>query len=286
MPTWMESDALCRSDLRKQIVSLVRRSQTRVLLRDTTHSCDHFNIPRPRFTPLHLFTLRKKMLRNLSNPFCNMLHRTTACHTICHVLLCMWIFICSNCTAQHPPTDRADQALTRQPRQRCFAWLLPLHVVQVPRYAQSADRVQLAVVHQAVVPTASHGHPGHQIPVVQKRHVAPHISHHHTWLCATCNAQKKGLLELISRAIKRSERKTNTPPSVFLCRSKNGLNLLLWCILVAAGVCGTTAVAIIGLKINDWLKPDLSGASTKWEGAEWFHHYQNHPRIHHYCHVY
>lgn len=28
------------------------------------------------------------MLRNLSNPFCNMLHRTTACHTICHVLLC------------------------------------------------------------------------------------------------------------------------------------------------------------------------------------------------------
>lgn len=37
--------------------------------------------------PLHPL-LTWKMLTNLSDHFCNMLHRTTACHTICHILLC------------------------------------------------------------------------------------------------------------------------------------------------------------------------------------------------------
>lgn len=35
-----------------------------------------------KFIPLHLFFL----LTNLSNHFCNMLHRTTARHTICHCI--------------------------------------------------------------------------------------------------------------------------------------------------------------------------------------------------------
>lgn len=40
---------------------------------------------RLRFIPLHL-SLSRKMLTNLSHHFSNMLHQTTACYTICHVL--------------------------------------------------------------------------------------------------------------------------------------------------------------------------------------------------------
>lgn len=63
--------------------------------------------------------------------------------------------------------------------------LLPLHVVQVPRHAQSSDGVQLAVIHEAVVSAARHRHPRHQVPVVEEGHVAPHVGHHHTRLRAT-----------------------------------------------------------------------------------------------------
>lgn len=82
-------------------------------------------------------------------------------------------------------------------RNRRAACFLPLHVVQVPWYSQSSDGVEFAVVHQAVVSAARHRHPGHQIPVVQQGHVAPHISQHHTGLCATWNIEGCGLLKCL-----------------------------------------------------------------------------------------
>lgn len=60
---------------------------------------------------------------------------------------------------------------------------LPLHVVQVPQDAQASDGVELAVVDQAAVSAAGHRHPGHQVPVVQQGHVAPHVRHHHARVC-------------------------------------------------------------------------------------------------------
>lgn len=68
---------------------------------------------------------------------------------------------------------------------------LPLHVVQVARHAQSSDGVELPVVHQAVVSAAGHRHPRHQVPVVQQRHVAPDVGHHHTRLGAACEKHSR-----------------------------------------------------------------------------------------------
>lgn len=226
------------------------------------------------------------MLRNLSNPFCNMLHRTTACHTICHVLLCsVNIYLLElYCSASPywPRWSSSDAAATTEVL--CVTFTSPRGpgspIRPVRRSCTACRRTPGCCADSE---PRSSGTPDSSCP--KETCSTTHQPPSHLTLCHL-QCTKKSLLELISRAIKRSERKTNTPPSVFLCRSKNGLNLLLRCSLVAAGVCGNTAVAIIGLKINDWLKPDLSGASTKWEGAGWFHHYQNHPRIHHYCHVY
>lgn len=173
-----------------------------------------FNILQLRFIPLHLL-LSQKMLTNLSNHFCNMLHRTTARSAICHVSLhSVNIYLpkldCSANTyfcglvhmrAQRWLSDRVWAVCRRQLWDtagvcccwQCVveaAWLLPLHMVQVPWYTQSPDGVEFAVVHQTVVSAASHRHPGHQIPVVQKGHVAPDISHHDTGLCPTLKNNK------------------------------------------------------------------------------------------------
>lgn len=170
-----------------------------------------FNILQLRFIPLHLL-LSQKMLTNLSNHFCNMLRRATARHTICHVSLhTVNIYLlkldCSAntyfCRLGHMCARRRLSNWVWAIRTRqlwdaagtscCWqgvvetAWLLPLHVVQVPRYSQSSNGVEFAIVHQAVVSAASHSHPGHKVPVVQQGHVAPNISHHHTWLCPTWN---------------------------------------------------------------------------------------------------
>uniref|UniRef100_A0A3Q2TQ55 ATPase family AAA domain-containing protein 2 n=1 Tax=Fundulus heteroclitus TaxID=8078 RepID=A0A3Q2TQ55_FUNHE len=63
-------------------------------------------------------------------------------------------------------------------------------LVEVPRYAQSSYGVQFPVIHQAVVSAASHGHAGHQIPVVQEGHVTPDVGHHHARLSATCEVYR------------------------------------------------------------------------------------------------
>lgn len=63
---------------------------------------------------------------------------------------------------------------------------LPLHMVQVSQHAQASNGVELAVVYQAAVSAAGHRHPWNQVPVVQQGHVAPHVSHHHPWVCAPC----------------------------------------------------------------------------------------------------
>lgn len=89
MLKWMESDTVPHSALWKQILSLMCHSQTskRRSVAPQQHSqLWPFNMLRLGFIPLHLL-LSQKMLTNLSNHFCNMLHHSTACHTICHVSL-------------------------------------------------------------------------------------------------------------------------------------------------------------------------------------------------------
>lgn len=171
------------------------------------------NMLQLRFIPLHLL-LSQKMLTNLSNHFCNMLHRTTACHAICHVLLhsvniyllkldcsantyfCRLVHMRAQRWLSNPVWAVCSRQLGAAGGVCCrqcvveTAWLLPLHVVQVPWHTQPSYGVEFAIVHQAVVPAASHSHPGHQIPVVQQGHVAPNISHHHAWLRATWNNNK------------------------------------------------------------------------------------------------
>lgn len=86
---WMESDTVHHSALWKQILSLMHHSQTskRCSVAPQQHSqLWPFNMLPLRFIPLHLL-LSQKMLTNLSNHFCNMLHHTSACHAICHVSL-------------------------------------------------------------------------------------------------------------------------------------------------------------------------------------------------------
>lgn len=58
-------------------------------------------------------------------------------------------------------------------------------MVQVSSHPESSNSVEFAIIHQAVVPAARDSHPGHQVPVVQKWHVAPHICHCYPWLCTT-----------------------------------------------------------------------------------------------------
>ncbi len=89
MLKWMESDTVHHSALWNQILSLIHHSQTskRRSVAPQQHSqLWPFNMLRLRFIPLHLL-LSQKMLTNLSDHFCNMLHRTTARHTICHISL-------------------------------------------------------------------------------------------------------------------------------------------------------------------------------------------------------
>lgn len=120
--------------------------------------------------------------------------------TICHVsvylqriCLLLWLNSVKNGGGSQTPGSSCAVASWEQLEvSGCLeagwlAGLLPLHVVQVPWHAQASDGVEFAVVHQAVVSAAGHRHPGHQIPVVQQGHVAPHVSHHHTGLCAAWN---------------------------------------------------------------------------------------------------
>lgn len=157
------------------------------------------------------------MLTNLSHHFCNMLHHTTACCTICHVLLCgVNIYLlkpdCSACTYYCKTACRSEVAveygfellkvsIVWRQASADFVWPLPLHMVQIPRHAQSSDGVEFAVVYQAVVSAARHRHPRHQVPVVQQGHVAPYISHHHTRLCATWDIWGLGRLQWVCRGI-------------------------------------------------------------------------------------
>lgn len=69
-------------------------SQTRVLLRDTTPSCDHFNIPQPRFIPVHLFTLRKKNAKKPVQPLLQYAapHYCMPHHLPCFAVQCEYLF--------------------------------------------------------------------------------------------------------------------------------------------------------------------------------------------------
>lgn len=212
MLKWMESDTVHFSPLWKQILSLMCYSQKvrgALSLHRSTHSCDHL-ICSGSDSFLCTFCLSQKMLTNMSHHFCNMLHHSTACHTICHVSLhSVNIYLLKlDCSAttyfcrilrtrvlrwlSNPSSSCAltswellEMFIVWRQAAVDFRWLLPLNMVQVPWHAQSSDGVEFPVVHQAVVSAASHCHPGHQIPVVQQGHVAPYISHHHTRLCTT-----------------------------------------------------------------------------------------------------
>lgn len=170
-----------------------------------------FNMPRLGFIPLHLFALAEKTLTNLSEHSCNMLRHTTACRAICHVSLhSVNIYLLGPGFAQRPTsfTDTSSESgseasvSVRPQPEAPVVWklkddYLPLHVVQVPRHAQASDGVEFAVVHQAVVSAASHRHAGHQVPVVQQRHVAPDVSHHHSRLCSTWKRERyEGIMEI------------------------------------------------------------------------------------------
>lgn len=110
-----------------------------------------------------------------------MLRCTTARHTICHGSLCTEHLLRLEKLSIHRLLQSGPHV---EEKPVCC---LPLDVVQVPRNPQSSNSVQFAIVNQAVVSATGHCHPGHEVPVVQQRHVAPHIGHHHARLGTTCN---------------------------------------------------------------------------------------------------
>lgn len=172
-----------------------------------------FNMLRLRFIPLHLL-LSQKMLTNLSNHFCNvLLHYCTPHHLPRFAAQCECLFAQTGLLSIHLllptcPHVAVKLDLCRVGLCGCQLGatvgvvenqsLLPFYMVQVPWHSQPSNGVEFPIVHQAVVSAASHSHPGHQVPVIQQRHVAPNVSHHHPRLCTTWKRENVGWLQDVS----------------------------------------------------------------------------------------
>lgn len=141
MLKWVDSHPAHYSPLWKQILSLPSHSKTstrRSVAPQKLSQLWPFYLLRFRFIPLHLL-LSQKMLTNMSHHFCNMLHRSTACHTICRVSLrrvniyllglhrSANAYFCKNCAHARTHSEEAVESgvgAAKPPAGSCWRWTL------------------------------------------------------------------------------------------------------------------------------------------------------------------